>query len=219
MTPHRLSRVQGLALASVMVFAGVIEAPAQVLPMPGQSAPAAQFPAPGQSTAFPPPPGPSTAFPLPGHSSTPYPSGSSHGAAPTVRPPGVADQSVCAQFPSLKEDVEKGAAAIRAASERKAPREEACPLFKSFVLKEARMIKFLETNRTVCGVPPNIITQVKGNHAGAIRVRNQLCSAGPVAPAGPSLSDAFGGPIIADDTGTKKGHGIFDTLTGSPLAR
>ena len=206
MTPHRLSGFQGLALASVLVLAGVVEASAQFLPMPGQSAPASQFPAPGQSTAFP---------PAPGQSSSPYPAGRGHGAAP----PGGADQSVCAQFPAIREDVEKGGAAIKAASERKAPREEACPLFKTFVLREAKMLKFLETNRTVCGVPPNIITQIKTNHAGSIRIRNQLCSAAPAAAQGPSLSDALGGPIIADDTTTKKGHGIFDTLTGSPLAR
>jgi hypothetical protein len=218
MTPHRLSRFPGLALAGVLVFAGVVEASAQFLPMPGQSAPTGQFPAPGQSTAFPPAPGQSSPFPPPGQS-TPYPSGPGHGAAPPARPPGGADQSICMQFPTLREEVEKGGAAIKAASERKAPREEACPLFKSFVLKEAKMLKFLETNRTVCGVPPNIITQIKTNHAGSIRIRNQLCSAAPAAAQGPSLSDALGGPIIADDTTAKKGHGIFDTLTGSPLAR
>jgi hypothetical protein len=123
------------------------------------------------------------------------------------------------QFPSLREDVEKAGALLKAAGDRKAPREEACALFKAFVPKEAKMLKFLETNRTVCGVPPNVLTQIRSNHASSIRVRNQVCSAAPAAAQGPSLSDALGGPIIADDTSTKKGYGIFDTLTGSPLAR
>ena len=36
--------------------------------------------------------------------------------------------------------------------------------------------------------------------------------------AAPTLSDALGGPIIADDTSAKlPGRGIFDTLTGNAL--
>jgi hypothetical protein len=134
-----------------------------------------------------------------------------------VPPPG-SPQAVCMSFPALREDVEKSAAQIRSAGERKAAREEVCPMFKSFAAKEAKMLKFLETNKTVCGVPPNIITQVKGSHANTVRIRNQVCAAGPAAaPAGPSLSDALGGPIIADDTSAKRG--VFDTLTGNALQR
>jgi hypothetical protein len=134
-------------------------------------------------------------------------------------PPPGSPQAICMNFPALREVVEKGASQIRAAADRKAPREEVCPLFKSFAVKEARMLKFLETNRTVCGVPPEAVTQVKGSHANTVRIRNQVCSAAPAAAAaGPSLSDALGGPIIADDTSANK-RGIFDTLTGNALSR
>ena len=222
MAPHRWSGLQVLTLACVLAATGVTGAAAQFPPTPGQSAPAGQFPPPGQSAGFPPPPGQSSPFPPPGQG---FPStGPGHGgfaqpARPAGPPPGGADQSVCAQFPAIREDVEKSALQIKAAGDRKAPREEACPLFKVFAVKEARMLKFLETHRAACGVPPQAISQVKGNHANTIRIRNQLCSAAPAAPAGPSLSDALGGPVIADDTTAKKGHGIFDTLTGSPLGR
>lgn len=128
------------------------------------------------------------------------------------------EQQVCLTFPTIRDEVEKGAAGIRAAGDRKASREEVCPLFKSFATKEAKLVKFLETNQKLCGVPPNIITQVKQNHAKTIQIRNTVCSAAP-APAGPSLSDALGGPIIADDTSTRAGRGVFDTLTGNALAR
>jgi hypothetical protein len=128
-------------------------------------------------------------------------------------------QKVCLTFPSIREDVEKGAAGIRAASDRKATREEVCPLFKSFAAKEAKMVKFLETNQKVCGIPPNIIPQVKQNHAKTIQIRNAVCSAAPSAPSGPTLSDALGGPIIADDTNVRTGRGTFDTLTGNALQR
>lgn len=127
-------------------------------------------------------------------------------------------QKVCLTFPSIREDVEKGAAGIRSASERKAAREEVCPLFKSFAAKEAKMVKFLETNQKLCGVPPNVVTQVKQNHAKTIQIRNNVCSAGP-APSGPTLSDALGGPVIADDTNVRTGRGTFDTLTGNALQR
>jgi hypothetical protein len=124
-------------------------------------------------------------------------------------------------FPALREDVEKGAAGIKAASARKASREEVCPMFKSFALKEAKMVTFLETNQKLCGVPPNVITSMKTNHAATIRIRNVVCSPAPAGPgAVPTLSDALGGPIIADDQSAKlPGRGTFDTLTGNALQK
>jgi len=124
-------------------------------------------------------------------------------------------------FPALREDVEKGAAVIRAASARKASREEVCPIFKSFALKEAKMVTFLETNQKLCGVPPNIITSMKNNHATTIKIRNAVCSSAPAGPSAvPTLSDALGGPIIADDQSAKlPGRGTFDTLTGNALQK
>jgi hypothetical protein len=127
---------------------------------------------------------------------------------------------VCLTFPAIRAEVEKGFGLIKVAGERKASREEACSLFKSAVAKEAKMLKFLETNRTVCGVPLQAINQVKTNHANTTRIRNQVCSAGPTGPvAAPSLSDALGGPVIADDPNAAKGRGTFNTLTGNVLAR
>jgi len=57
-------------------------------------------------------------------------------------------QRICLTFPAIREDVEKGAAGIRAAGERKAAREEVCPLFKSFAVKEAKLVSFLVTNQS-----------------------------------------------------------------------
>ena len=123
-------------------------------------------------------------------------------------------------FPALREDVEKGAAVIKAASARKASREEVCPLFKTFALKEAKMLSFLETNMKLCGVPPQIIPNMKKNHAATLRIRDTVCSAAPVGPGAPTLSDALGGPIIADDQSAKvPGRGTFDTLTGNALQK
>ena len=129
-------------------------------------------------------------------------------------------QKICLNFPTIRDEVEKGAAGIRAAGDRKASREEVCPLFKAFAAKEEKLVSFLTTNQKLCGVPANIITQVKQNHAKTLQIRNNVCSKGPAGPAaGPTLSDALGGPIIADDTSVKPGRGTFDTLTGNALQR
>ena len=260
MKPYRLPRCRVLAVACVLVMAGLSQAAAQFPPVPGQPASGGQQsvafpPPPGQApaqqdSAFPPPPGQAparqdSAFPPPpgqGRASAPggfsaAPPGGGFSAAPSgggfAAPPGSGfgggggqgpseAQRICLNFPTIREDVEKSAALIKTASERKASREEVCPLFKTFAAKEGKMIAFLETNQKLCGVPPKIIVQVKTNHAGTIRIRNAVCSAGPMpgVARGPTLSDALGGPIIADDASAKlPGRGTFDTLTGNALQK
>ncbi len=129
-------------------------------------------------------------------------------------------QRLCMTFPQIREDVEKAGGMIKAAGERKASREEVCPLFKNFAAKEGKMLAFLETNQKVCGVPPKIIAQMKIGHGRTMKIRDTVCSSAPVAGAAPTLSDALGGPIIADDNSAKlPGRGTFDTLTGNALQR
>lgn len=247
MKPNRLPRYRILAGACALLLAGVSSAAAQFPPAPGQANPGGVFsPPPGQSRAaqdpaFPPPPG--QAAPLRQDSVFPPPSAPGQASAPSnisVAPsrsgsfagpsgggfgggaPEVPEaQKICLTFPVLREDMEKTAGAIRAASERKASREEVCPLFKSIVIKEDKMLKFLITHQKLCGVPPTVITQVKTNHSQTTRIRNVVCSTAPAGPgAAPTLSDALGGPIIADDESAKKpGRGTFDTLTGNALQR
>ena len=125
---------------------------------------------------------------------------------------------MCLQFAPIREQAEKDGGAIKAASDRKAPREEICALFTKFVASEGRMVKFLETNQKVCGVPPDAIKHVRGQHAKSHADPQAGLQPRGRAPAGPSLSDALGGPILPDEK-PKPGRGTFDTLTGSPLAR
>jgi hypothetical protein len=185
--------------------------------------------APAQDAAFPPPgggqgplrggisvaPGGNFTAAAPGGG---FPAGPGGGFGEAPRAP-TQEQKVCLTFPTIREDVEKGAAAIKAAGVRKATREEVCPLFKVFAAKEGKMVAFLSNNQKLCGIPPNVISQVKTNHANTIRIRNNVCSAAPTA-AGPTLSDALGGPIIADDQTAKlPNRGTFDTLTGNALQK
>ncbi|CAN0453003.1 unnamed protein product, partial [Phaeothamnion confervicola] len=161
--------------ASVLLLAGIGPVAAQFPPPPGQTA------QPGGPSPFPPPPGQGA----PPAGGSPFP------------PPGAMqpqNTSVCESFVPLRQAAEKGAAAIKAAGERKASREEVCPLFKSFATSEAKMVKFIETYQTTCQVPREAVQQAKTNHARTVDVRNKVCAAGPAGggPRAPSLSDAFG---------------------------
>jgi len=193
------------------------------------------FPAPqAQQQAFPQPPGPSQAFPAPTTQQQGFPApGAQPGgfspppAAGFSPAPGMGMQGapempkVCLNFQALGKEMEDGLKAVNAAGERKAPREEACPLFKTLVAREGKALKFLETNRTTCRIPPNFIKQLADRHAHILQITKVVCSAGPPpGAAGPTLSDALGGPTIADDTSAKlPNRGTFDTLTGNALQR
>jgi hypothetical protein len=133
-------------------------------------------------------------------------------AAPQQQPPCVAE------FGKLRDDAGKKAAAIRAASARKAPPREACQLFNVFVTAEAKMLKYAEDNSVWCGIPPQIVTQIKQSHTKTTEIRTQVCqaAAAPPRPVGPTLSDSLGAPIT-DSNNIKTGRGTFDTLTGSPI--
>jgi hypothetical protein len=126
----------------------------------------------------------------------------------------------CQELLSLRDGVQKHGEALAAANKRKASVQEACRLFKNFVSAEAKMIRALEKNGPSCGVPANVVPQIKGNHAQASKMATQVCEAAkaPQRPPGPSLSDALGtSPPVPDSS--KRGAGTFDTLTGNPLAR
>jgi hypothetical protein len=220
-----LGRAAAMSVALWLFGAGV--AAAQFPPPPGQQA--SPFPPPpgqGGASPFPPPPGqsgPSSASPFP---PAPGQSGPAQSAAPSgpspfptpgaqARPQG---QHPCESFVPIRQEAEKNAAAIKAASDRKATREEVCPLFRRFAASEAKMVKFLESNQQMCGIPPEAVKSAKAQHANTLKIRTGVCSAAPAGPRAPSLSDAFGGggAPLADEP--VRGRGTFDTLTG-PLAR
>ena len=127
----------------------------------------------------------------------------------------------CNNFGPLREAVEKGGTAIQAASKRKAPVTEICKLFRTFAAASAKMAKFMEDNKSWCGIPDQAVKAAKTNLAQAVKIRTQACNAAanPPRPATPSLSDALGAPTIATPENTKTGRGTFDTLTGNALAR
>jgi hypothetical protein len=137
-------------------------------------------------------------------------------SAPQEPPP------ACQQLLGYRDEVAKHGQALQAAGQKKAPPDELCKLFKAFVSAETKMIKGLQEHSATCGVPPEILKQVKEGHSKSSQMGKQICDVaaqGPRQP-GPSLSDALGTtPMVPDASAVKKGSSTFDTLTGSPLSQ
>jgi hypothetical protein len=122
-----------------------------------------------------------------------------------------------AEFTKLREDVEKRGKAARAASERKASREEMCKHITGYSTAEQKWYKFTEENTTKCGIPPQIAQQLKTMHTHTEQTRANVCSPAAAGPAPPSLADALGTTRLPTPETTKTGSGTLDTLTGNAI--
>ena len=60
------------------------------------------------------------------------------------------------EFLPLREEAEKRGKLLKAASDRHASAEEACKLIKNFGVAENKMLSYVETHSTKCGIPPQI---------------------------------------------------------------
>ncbi len=129
-------------------------------------------------------------------------------------------------FIPLRQEAEKRGNLIKAAGEHHAPPQEACKLFKSFGEAEIKMIKYVESHSSQCGIPPQIAEQLKNGHKNSETMQQKICAvaeqaAQQRAPAGPSLSEVLGSAAIVPDADAakKKGGSTFDTLSGNALTR
>jgi hypothetical protein len=125
------------------------------------------------------------------------------------------------EFMKLRTDTEKKAIAIRNASARKATPKEACGLFNTYSAAEEKMLKYATDNTVWCGIPQEVVNQIKASHVRTAELRTRICNAAAqaqIAPRGPSLSDALGSPV-PDSNNIKTGRGTFDTLSGSALGK
>ncbi len=115
------------------------------------------------------------------------------GPAPPTQA-GPADDCMKAFVP-LREEAEKRGKLIKAASERRAPPDEACKL----------------------------IGQLKNGHKNTENMQKKVCAVAQQqqkGPVGPSLSEVLGSSAaLPEATPTKKGGSTFDTLNGNVLAR
>lgn len=178
---------------------------------PSSSAPAAppqQAPWPASA-----PPGPPMAAP---------PMGGGFGGGGLGGPPPAAQKECIEPFTALRAEVEKRGMAAKAGSEKKVSREEMCKLVTLYSAAEVKWIKFAETHKSKCGIPDQIVHQLKAVHAKTAEGQKNLCSAGPAGgpAAAPTLSDALGTATLPTrEPEKRKSGGTLDTLTGNALAR
>src|SRR5208282_6746464 len=77
----------------------------------------------------------------------------------------------CNAFATLRTDAQQKAMAVRTAGEHKAERKEICALVQRFSSAEEAVVKFLETNKTWCGIPEEAIKAAKANHERTLKFR------------------------------------------------
>jgi hypothetical protein len=127
---------------------------------------------------------------------------------------------LCQGFFKLRDDAQQKGLAIGAAQKRHADRKEVCTLVQRYAVAEGAALKFLEANKTWCGVPDQALASSRTSHEQTLKFRTVVCSedAQPH-PKAPTLSEAISGPPVDTAKNTKTGRGTFDTLTGNPLAK
>ena len=116
-----------------------------------------------------------------------------------------------AEFARLREDVQKRGLAAKAAGQRKASREEMFKHITVYSAAELKWVKYTETNVTSCGIPTEVVSQLKQVHSNTEQTKEKICAPGPTA-APPSLSDALGTSRLPTPETTKSGSGTLDTL-------
>jgi hypothetical protein len=199
-------------------------------PLPGQSAApanASPFPpvngAPASASPFPPVNGAAAPSAFPSNGAAPI-GGGGFGAPPQqAGPPGGED---CMKgFMPLRQEAEKRGSAIKAASERHAPPDEACKLITAFSQSEVKMIKYIEANKQKCGIPDNVGAQMQTGHKNTEGMRQKVCGVAQQmqqrGPAAPRLSDVLGSSAAMPEANNarKSGGTTFDTLNGNVLTR
>jgi hypothetical protein len=176
-------------------------------PWPGPGAPAAT-PMPGSVA---PPMSPMMGAPPGGRQASPFDGGGAPGGVPPCM----------AEFTKLREEVQKRGQVAKAASERKATREEMCKHIQAYNAAEAKWLKFTQASVSNCGIPPQVAEQLKQVHLSTEQTKEKVCAAQSmaVAPSAPSLSDALGTTKLPTAEHTKSGSGTLDTLTGNAIQR
>src|SRR5262249_36993600 len=125
-----------------------------------------------------------------------------------------------AEFAKLRDDVQKKGLAAKAASQRKVSRDEMCKHITTYSAAELKWVKYTEANVTSCGIPGEVVQQLKQAHTNTEQTKERICStAGGPAAGPPSLSDARGTTRLPTPETTKGGSGTLDTLTGSAIRR
>jgi hypothetical protein len=127
------------------------------------------------------------------------------------------------EFIRLRGEVEKKGALAKAVNDRKGSREEMCAAISGIHAAQVTWVKYAAGEGSKCGIPPDIVKQLRGGQDHLGKLRKNVCAAGPAtagAPAAPSLSEALGTAQLPPSTGTegaRKRGGVLDTMTGTPI--
>jgi hypothetical protein len=128
-------------------------------------------------------------------------------------------------FAPLKAEAERRGLILKRAMEtKKASREEACNMIKSYSAAEAKIVKFIAENAQSCGIPQQAATVMKANHDKTLQSQHQICTlsaAGAARPTGPGLSEALGTTRVPGTSldPLAPRSGTYDTLTGNVLTK
>jgi hypothetical protein len=90
------------------------------------------------------------------------------------------------EFVPLREEAEQRGKLIKVASERHAPPDEACKLIGNFGQAEIKMIKYVQTNASRCGIPPQISDQLMSGHRNTESMQKKVCAVAQQQQRGPS---------------------------------
>jgi hypothetical protein len=127
-----------------------------------------------------------------GAAMSPFPSAGAPPVAGAALPSKAdASEECMKEFRPLQEEAEKRGQLIKAASAAHAPPMEACKLIGNFGQAEIRMIRYVESHATTCGIPTQVADQMKGGHKNTEALLRKVCALaqqmqmrGPAGPTG-----------------------------------
>src|SRR5262245_36485081 len=185
---------QRLVLIIAVTMLPIRHAAAQAVPWPTDQ-PRAASPSPWPTDPQrPAASGPWPSDGAPSASRMPAPAMSPMGAPPAQASPfggGGGTPPCMAEFAKLRDDVQKRGLAAKAAGQRKVSREEMCKHITAYSAAELKWVKYTEANVKSCGIPAEVVSQLKQVHGNTEQTKEKICAPGPTAAA-PSLSDALG---------------------------
>jgi hypothetical protein len=79
------------------------------------------------------------------------------------------------RFAALRDEAERRGRLVKAASDRRAPRDEACQRIGSFSEAELKMIRYVDANSAKCGLQ-QVAARLRAGHAKTEEMRRRLCA-------------------------------------------
>jgi hypothetical protein len=95
--------------------------------------------------------------------------------APFPQAGGSQDQCMT-DFQPLRDEAERHVKLIKAAGNRHATPEEACPLIRNFAQAEIKMIRFVEAHATQCGPLARIADQLRNGYRETENMQRKVCA-------------------------------------------